>query len=162
MKIKPYLLNCFLLLIPLFAWNILLVDYLPKNYSPTIFEKDIPKFISYGENTLRFVVFVLPAFMIFSLKTSIHKIGLAVYLIGILIYFMSWGIQIVYPHSAWSTSAIGFTAPAFTTIIWFIGIGLIGNKSYLKIPHLSAIYISFSILFAAIHTTHAYLVFLSL
>lgn len=159
MKIKKYLFNCFLLLIPLFLWNILLVDYLPKCYSPEVFWKDIPNLVGYSENTLRTIVFVFPVIMILSVKTRIQKIGFSIYLIGLVIYFSSWLMVIIAPESSWSQSLIGFMAPAFTTIIWFVGIGLIGNKSFFKVPYLSVIYISLSVLFVIVHSTHTYIVF---
>lgn len=159
MTIKPYLLNCFLLLIPIFLWNILLYDYLPDLYQTDFFDRDLPKFIVYSENVLRILVFVLPVFMILSLKTKQQKRGFTLYLVGVLLYFSSWILVIVAPESAWSKSLIGFTAPAFTTIIWFIGIGLIGNKSYFNIPYLSWIYIGVSLFFVMIHTAHTYLIF---
>lgn len=162
MKIKKYLLNCFCLLIPVFLWNIILVGYLPKSYSPDIFWKDIPKIVSYGENILRIIVFVLPLLMVLSLKTKLQKIGLLIYFIGLVIYFSSWVIMIISPDSYWSRSLIGFMAPAFTTIIWFVGIGLIGNKAFFKFPKLSFIYIGLSLLFVIFHSTHTYIVFQNL
>lgn len=162
MKIRKYLLNCFLLLIPIFLWNIILVDYLPKAYSPDIFWKDIPNLIANSENILRIVVFVFPAIMLLSLKTRLQKIGFGIYLIGLIIYFLSWVVVIIYPQSYWTTSLIGFMAPAYTTIIWFVGIGLIGNKAFFKIPKLSWIYIFLSLLFVLIHSAHTYLVFQNL
>ncbi len=159
MKIRKYLSNCFLLLIPVFLWNLFLAGYLPKSYSPDIFWKDIPSIIGISENVLRVLTLALPVVMILSLKSRLQKAGFLIYLIGIFLYFSSWLAVIVYPNSNWSTSLPGFMAPAFTTIIWFIGIGLIGNKSYFKIPYLSLIYICLSILFVAFHSTHTYLVF---
>lgn len=159
MKIKSYLLNCFLLLIPIFLWNILLYDYLPDLYQTDFFDRDLPKFIVYSENILRVIVFVLPVFMIFSLRTKQQKRGFKLYLVGVLLYFSSWVLVIIAPESAWSKSLIGFTAPAFTTIIWFIGIGLIGSKSYFNIPYLSWIYIGVSLFFVMIHVAHTYLIF---
>ncbi len=159
MKIKKYLLNCFLLLIPLFLWNIILVGYLPETYSPEIFWKDIPIWIGYSENILRIVVFAIPAIMIFSLQTRLQKIGFRIYLAGIFIYFLSWIFVIIYPQSNWTTNLIGFMAPAYTSLIFLVGIGLIGNKAFFNISYLSLIYIGLSILFVVFHTTHTYIVF---
>ena len=159
MRIKKFLLNCFILLIPIFAWNILLYSSLPHSFSPEVFWKDIPAWIAYGENILRIIVFVFPAFMIFSLKTRQQKTGFAIYLLGTLIYFLSWLMVILYPQSGWSTSLIGFMAPAYTTIFWFTGIGLIGRESYFRIPKPSQIYILVSILFVVFHSLHTYIVF---
>lgn len=159
MKIKKYLSSCFLLLIPLLLWNILLADYLPKAYDPDIFWKDIPNWIGHSENTLRLVVFIIPTVMILSLKTRLQKIGFGIYLTGIIIYFLSWIVVIIYPLSDWTTSLIGFMAPAYTTLVFFIGIGLIGSKSFFKIPYLSLFYICTSILFVIFHSAHTYIVF---
>ncbi len=162
MKIKKYIKNNFLLLIPIFLWNIFLMDYLPEAYGSDIFWKDIPKFVGIGENILRIIVFVLPAIMVFSLKSRMQRIGFSIYLIGTIIYFLSWLMVIILPESNWSQSLLGFMAPAYTTIIWFIGIGLIGKKACFKIPYLSHIYIGFSILFVVFHTLHTYIVFMNL
>lgn len=159
MNVRKYLLNCFLLLIPLFLWNIILVDYLPKTYSPDISWKDLPYLIAYSENIFRIIVFVFPAIMIFSLKTRLQKTGFFIYLIGLIIYFLSWTLMIVEPGSTWGQSLIGFMAPAYTTILFFVGIGLIGNKSYFKIPHLSFVYITLSIIFVVFHTLHTYIIY---
>ncbi|MGB4971983.1 MAG: hypothetical protein WBO32_04950, partial [Cyclobacteriaceae bacterium] len=141
MKSRKYLLNCFLLIIPLIVWNIILIDYLPKSYSPDVFDKDIPKLVSYSENFIRFILFALPVFMVLSLKSRLEKIGFIAYCLGLILYFSSWIIMIFNPESNWSQSLIGFMAPAYTTIIFFVGIGLVGNKAFFKIPYLSLVYI---------------------
>ncbi len=159
MKFRKYLLNCFLLLIPILLWNIVLFDYLPKPYGADVFWNDIPNWIRYGENILRIFVFGVPLIMTLSIKSRNQKIGLLVYLFGILTYFLSWVAVIIYSDSAWSNSIYGFTAPAYTTIIWFLGIGLIGEKSLFRIPKLFNIYLSLSVLFVILHTIHACVVF---
>lgn len=161
-RIKKYLLNCFLLLVPILIWNIMLTNYLPDSYSPALFWKDIPTFIVIPENILRIIVMALPAIMILSIKTSIQKAGLALYIIGSIFYYMSWILVIFSPESNWSQSAPGFMAPAYTTIIWFAGIGLIGRKSFFKIRDLSMIYIFISVLFVIFHILHTYLVYIRL
>ena len=162
MRVKKYLLNCFLLLIPIFLWNIFLFDYLPASYRSNIIWQDASKYVGYTENILRAILFGLPVIMILSFKTRIEKIGLALYLIGIVIYFLSWIAMISFYDNVWSKSAFGFMAPAYTTIIWLVGIGLIGNKTFFRIPYMTQIYICFSILFVVIHTYHNYIIFQSL
>ncbi|KXX66804.1 hypothetical protein AVL50_30185 [Flammeovirga sp. SJP92] len=159
MKMKKYIWNCFLLLIPIFLWNILLVKYLPKGYSPEIFWENIPPLVKYIENISRIIVFALPALMLLSFETRVQRAGIRTYLVGLVFYFMSWGIVILYPESLWSTSQIGFMAPAFTTLIWFVGIGMVGQKSFIKIPYISTLYIILSILFVIVHSFHCYIVF---
>ena len=161
MKIKNYISNCFLLLIPVLLWNIFLVEYLPKGYSPEYFDKDIPSLVTYGEQILRIAVFLFPLLMVLSLKTRRQKIGFLIYILGLVIYFMSWIMLIVYPESNWSTSLIGFMAPAFTTLIFFVGIRLIGEKSFINIPYLSQSYIVISIVFVFVHSAHTYIVYQS-
>lgn len=158
MKIIKYILNCFLLLIPIFIWNIYFIDSLPIKYSNNNWN-DIPPFIEYAENILKFILFVSPVFMVLSFKTMSQKIGLSLYIFGVIIYFLSWSAHIYFPESVWSKSIFGFMAPAYTTIIWLIGIGLIGKNSFFKIPYISIYFIIISICFVIIHSLHPYLVF---
>ena len=125
-----YFLNCFILVIPVFVWNIIFISVLPKGYYRELFWKDISPVIGVTENILRIVVFISPLFMQFSFETTSQKVGLAIYLIGLAIYFLSWTLQIYYPKSTWSRNIFGFMAPAFTPIIWLIGISLIGNRFF--------------------------------
>ncbi len=159
MKIRKYFLNCFLLLIPIFIWNLIFIDSLPQNYNMDFPMKDIPTIIGIVENILRIIVFVLPLTMVFSLKTKTQKIGLIIYIIGTILYFLSWIALIYFPESLWSKSILGFMALAYTTIIWFIGIGMIGKTSFIKIPYISSLYILISLLFVLFHSIHAFIVF---
>ena len=135
---------------------------LPRGYSRELFEIDIPPIIGTTENILRIIVFFLPLLMQLAIKIASQKIGLGIYLAGLTIYFLSWIMQIHYPYSTWSSSLFGFMAPAYTTIIWLVGIGLIGNKLFIKIPYKPIIYIAISAVFVFVHTTHAYIVYLRL
>ena len=156
---KNYLTNCFLLIIPILVWNILLVDHLPESYAPAIFSKDIPQFVEYSENILRVFALGMPLVMLFSIKTRTQRIGLIVYILGTLLYFMSWIVLIVAPESAWSASHEGFMAPAFTPLIWLIGIGLMVEGSYFNFPKAKIIYLIVSVLFVVMHATHAAIVY---
>ncbi|MEM9671797.1 MAG: hypothetical protein ACFB15_22550 [Cyclobacteriaceae bacterium] len=154
-----YLINCFWLLIPLFVWNIVFISRLPCSYAPATFWKDIPPLIGTTENIARMLVFTLPVLMQFSLKTPVQKAGLSIYLLGLVLYFASWLLQIYFLQSDWSRSLWGYTAPAYTTIIFFVGISLIGQTSWVKLPGISVIYLVVSIIFVVVHTAHSYLVF---
>jgi hypothetical protein len=147
-------------LIPIIAWNLIFMDDLPKKLNMEFPIDDIPAIVGYGENILRVIVFALPLFMIFSLKTKVQKTGFIVYLIGIIIYFASWIALIYFPTSVWSLSWLGFVAPAYSTLIFFVGIGLVGQESVLKITYLSKLYLLISVLFVIFHSIHAYLVYL--
>ena len=157
-KFGKYFLNCFLLLVPIFTWNIYFINYLPIKYSNDNWN-DIPPIIEYAENIFRFFIFVSPVIMVLSLKTKSQKIGLGLYILGVIIYFLSWSAHIYFPETVWSKSILGFMAPAYTTIIWFIGIGLIGKNSFFKIPYMSVFYIFISVCFVIFHSLHPYLVF---
>jgi hypothetical protein len=163
MKTTPfvnYLLNGMLLLLPIMAWNMIFASKLPRLYSAEIFWKDIPPFIATGENLFRLIVFILPLLMPLRIETSTQKIGLWLYIAGTAIYFVSWLAQMYLPQSAWSLSAFGFLAPAYTPLIWLVGIGLIGSALYFSSPYRSWMYIVTSIIFIGFHLTHATTVYL--
>ena len=154
-----YLLNCMMLLLPIMAWNLILANKLPWAYSEEVFSKDIPSFIVSGENVLRLIVFILPVLMPIRIETQGQKLGLWLYIIGTVIYFLSWLVQIYFPQSAWSLSTWGFLAPAYTPLIWLTGIGLIGSSLYLSSPYRSWMYIAISITFIGFHLSHALTVY---
>jgi hypothetical protein len=77
--------------------------------------------------------------------TSQSKIGIAVYLIGLVVYFASWVPLMVAPTSTWSNSLIGFLAPAYTPLLWLVGIYLIGGWW----P-----YLVLSLVFVSVHIGH--------
>lgn len=154
-----YALNCFVLIIPVFLWNILFATSLPRGYSMEFFWKDIPPIIGISENVLRIIVFFLPLLMPLTIETGAQRTGMGIYLAGLVVYFLSWVLQIYCPDSVWSRSVFGFLAPAYTTMIWLVGIGLIGSRLFIKVPYKPAVYIVISAVFVAIHTTHAYIVY---
>ena len=153
-----YLVNCFLLLLPVFLWNIALFSKLPKGYTKEVWD-NVPSWLNMTELILRTLAYLLPVLLIFSLQTKTQKIGFGIYLVGLLLYFASWLLQIYYPSSNWSTSTIGFMALAFTPIIWLIGIGIVGQQSFVNIPQIRTIYFILSIAFVIVHTYHSYLVY---
>jgi hypothetical protein len=155
------LLNCMLLLLPSMAWNLIFTSKLPLAYSAGIFSKNIPSIIAYGENIFRLPVFLLPLLMPLRIEAQNQKIGLWIYIAGTAIYFLSWLAQIYFPRSAWSLSAFGFLAPAYTPLIWLIGIGLMGGAfRFSIIPFRPWIYMAISIIFVGFHLSHAMTVYL--
>jgi hypothetical protein len=159
-SLMHYLLNCLWLLLPIMAWNLIFVGKLPQAYSEEVFSKNIPAFITSGENVLRLIVFILPALMPLRIETQSQKLGLLFYITGTLIYFLSWLMQIYSPQSAWSLSAWGFLAPAYTPLIWLTGIGLMGSTFYFPSPYRSWMYITISVVFLGFHLSHALTVFI--
>ncbi len=154
-----YLLNGMLLLLPIMAWNMIFTSKLPAMYSQEVFEKNIPSFITIGENLFRLIVFILPLLMPIHLETPIQKLGLALYITGTVIYFVSWLAQMYWPQSNWSISIFGSLAPAYTPLIWLIGIGLIGRTLYFASPYRSWMYIMLSLIFVAFHVSHTLIVY---
>ncbi len=155
-----YLLNCMLLLLPIMAWNMIFASKLPQAFSQEVFWKDIPPFIGTGENLFRLLVFILPLLMPLRVETQSQKLGLWLYITGTVIYFISWLAQMYFPQSAWSLSAFGFLAPAYTPLIWLIGIGLLGSTLYFSSPYRSWMYILTSIIFIGFHLSHTLTIYL--
>jgi hypothetical protein len=153
---RDYLANCFWLLLPVLALNLLFSRQLPAAYQPGVFWRDIPRWISVPENLLRTLVMILPVIMRLRVSTPVQKLGLWIYFAGLAAYFTSWAALILFPWSGWSTSAIGFMAPAFTPIIWLVGIGLLGGQLlFTTVPFRSWMYWILSALFLVFHNLHA-------
>ena len=162
MNIKKYLLNCFLLTLPIMAWNMLLTNRLPEAFQPDIFWKDIPAFLTWGENISRALVFMFTLLMPLRMVTPRQKGGLFLYIAGTLIYFASWLVLIYLPDSAWSNSIFGFMAPAYTPLFWLLGIGLIGDSFYFNWPYRRWYFMLVSIVFLSFHNYHTMLVYFRL
>ena len=153
--IKKYLLNCFLLTIPIIVWNIVFTSKLPQAYQPEIFWKDIPNWLKYAENISRILVFILIFLMPLSISTLTQKRGLILYLVGTILYFASWLVLIYFPDSKWSSNIFGFMAPAYTPLLWLTGIGFIGNSFYFNLPYKRWFFILAAIIFLIFHNFHA-------
>lgn len=157
---KKYLLTAIWLTFPILAWNIVFASRLPAQYLPDIFWKNIPLSVMYGENILRTIIFAMPAFFSMQMTTKHHKLGWVCYLLGTLVYFLAWVPLLFAPASAWSTSMLGFMAPAYTPLIWLVGIGLLGGEFYFPMRYRPVYYIAPAILFTIFHCTHVAIVYL--
>ncbi len=87
-----------------------------------------PKWLLVAESIARVLVFIFPLLLLIQLKDAWNKAGLAVYCLGILIYFGSWLPLLLAPDSAWSQSAAGLLAPRLTPFLPFLGIALVCNS----------------------------------
>lgn len=151
---KKYLLNCFLLTLPIMLWNILLTDKLPAVFQPDIFWHNIPTWVAYGENISRTLVFLMACLMPLPVKNLNQKTGFRIYLLGVALYFVSWIMLIEYPNTQWSQSLWGFMAPAYTPLLWLTGIALIGDSFYFKIPYQWYYYMIVAVAFVGFHCWH--------
>ncbi len=154
--------NGALLIIPPMIISFGLWGALPVAYSPDIFGKDIPGWLVLSENILRILVFGLPGILYFGKNEKGQSLGWYLYFGGLVVYLASYLVQIVFPTSAWSQSAIGFTAGAWSTLFWLAGIGLVCVRSWLPIPWHRAIYLWSASIFLVFHTGHAGLVYFNL
>jgi hypothetical protein len=152
--------NCFWLLVPILVFNLVFARQLPPAYQADVFESAIPLGITIPENVFRAMVMLLPLVMRPRASTQSQKLGLGLYLAGVLVYFASWGVLIVAPRSAWSISALGFMAPAYTPILWLVGIGLIGDVLVFPRAFFGPwMYWALSALFLLFHNLHTAIVY---
>lgn len=159
MRPAKYLLNCFLLTLPVMAWNLLFADVLPQAYQPAVFGNGIPPVITYGENISRFLIFLLTFLMPLKLTGKTQKAGLILYSCGLMLYVASWLALMYFPASTWSNNRAGFSAPAWTPLFWLAGIGLTGNRFYFRFPYGRMVYFIVCFLFLAFHNIHTWMVY---
>ncbi len=158
-QVLTYGANCFFLLVPVFIWNILLARALPQPYSPELFGKGIPAPLLLAENCLRLTLFAFPLIMRLGLSSQQQRTGLVVYVAGLLLYGSSWLVQIWAPESPWSRSAAGFLAPAYTPAIWLVGIGMVGEHSFIEWPYRQQLFFGLAVAFVFVHTAHAFMAY---
>ena len=151
--------NGALLIIPPMIISFGLWGALPAAFNPDIFGKDIPGWLVLSENIFRILVFSLPGILYFGKKEKGQSLGWYLYFVGLIIYLLSYLTQIIFPASAWSQSAIGFTAGAWSTLFWLAGVGLICVRSWLPLHWHRAIYLGCAMIFLVFHTSHALLVY---
>jgi hypothetical protein len=127
-KLELSLANCFWLILPLLAWNVV--------FGPRITQAAItsdahsPKWLLIAENIARILVFGLPLLMPLprgaDWQANLTKAGLLIYIPGTLIYFAAWLPLLLAPASAWSNSTPGLLAARLTPCLSFLGIALLG------------------------------------
>ena len=141
---------------PPLLFSLSLMTLLPTALTPAQFNKGIPNVLLNIESIGRVLVFAMPAFFSIGISTTTQKRGLALYLAGVILYYLSYGTQNFFPNSAWSTSTIGFEASAYTNIFWTIGLGLLGEKFYFtkRLHYRPIFYTVPAVIFAIAHTIH--------
>gem|GEM_PF-1036676 len=156
--IRPYLLNGFLLTIPVITWNMLVAGYLPEIFQPEVFEKDIPRVILYGENGSRILFFLLIFLMPIQRQAPHRKAGWILYCLGLCLYILSWLLQLYFPESNWSKSLPGLSAPAWTPALWMSGIILVTDTFSFQLPYRRWIALSAGGLFLLFHNIHTLII----
>ena len=146
---------------PPLLFGLSLMSRLPAALTPALFNKGIPDVLANGENIVRILVFAMPAFFSIGISTKTQKQGLALYLAGVALYYLSYAALIFSPDSVWSTSMIGFVAPAYTNLFWMIGLGLLGEKFYFPahLRYRPVFFIAPVVIFLIFHITHAVIVY---
>lgn len=148
-----------ILIIPVLLISLGLWKYLPTAYSQENFSRNIPNTLELFENLFRILMFVIPVFLLYGGGNRTQIWGWFLYVIGIVLYASSYIAQIFLSYSSWSTSFIGFSAPAWTPIFWLYGIALVCNKSWFFTWWRSYVYIMVATIFVILHTYHAFLVY---
>lgn len=156
---RQYFFNCFLLIIPVLAWNLTLADQLPRHFQPEVFWHDIPPSVAYGEHTSRILIFLLSLLMPLRIQTETQRTGLVLYAAGLLMYCASWIPLIYFPDSAWSHSTHGFMAPAWTPLFWLTGIAIASDGFHFRIPYSRLTFLLVSFVFLVFHNMHTYLIY---
>ena len=147
MTLELHWLNCFWLILPMLAWNLLLG---PRLSDPRITsDAHSQKWLLTAENLTRLLVFALPLLMPLPGRANwlsgLSLAGLIVYISGTLVYFSSWLPFLAIPASAWSNTPIALLAPRLTPYLSFLGISLLGG---------SWLYGVIAALFIILHTWH--------
>lgn len=156
--LRTVLLNGYIPLIPILIWNYLFISKLPLAYQPQSFNHEIPLLITVGENIFRSIVFIMPLFFKISIYKSRQRNGLVVFVTGVLLYFISWLILMYMPSSTWSNNFLIFSAPAYTPIIWLVGLSMMVEKYYF-FNYSKWHYIVPALLFSVFHIYHSFYVF---
>ena len=148
-----------MLTVPILVWNVVCTRFLPPALASNEFSRDIPPLVMYGETTLRIVVMVLSFLMPLDVATGAQRRGLLLFAVGTMFYVLAWVPLMIAPQSGWSTSWLGFVAPAYTPIVWLTGLGLVGRRLHVPSPYRRCMYVALACGFVAFHVTHASIVY---
>lgn len=144
--------------LPPLALSFGLWGFLPEAYSPDSFGRGIPAWLALAENVARVLVFAVPAALVADAPSRAARRGWLVYGGGVLLYAGSYLVLAAWPSSAYAHSAVGFSAPAWTTAAWFLGIALVCRTSWLWRGWRWWFYLPLVVVFLALHVTHTLLV----
>jgi hypothetical protein len=145
--------NRFWLLVPVLVLDLALVGKLPPPLAPGSPGPGIPGWLSVSETVLRGVVFGAPSLMPLSLRSPRARLVVVVYTLAFTAYAAAWVTVVWAPTTAWSTSAVGFTALAWTSILLFTGISLRSRLRFFP-GYRPWMYLCAAALFTVVHTLH--------
>jgi hypothetical protein len=154
-----YAISLGLLLVPIILWNLAFFDKLPPAFAECEFWRDIPAPLSLVENVARVLVFTLPFAMPLEVRSPLQRWALVLFGVGVVVYFGSWLPLMLAPQSAWSTSAVGFLAPAYTPALWLFALAIAGRRLFWGRGYRWWMYVPLSVTFLAAHVAHVALVF---
>ena len=120
------LLNCFWLLLPIFLWNAVFAARLPQQGFKS--DAGVPQVVLVAETVLRIAVFVLAALTAAGLAGSEEPGRAGAVWPGPARLLRIVAAADLSSAGAWSTSAAGLLAPAYTPLIWLAGIAVIGGS----------------------------------
>lgn len=153
-NIAFYLLNGFVCTLPILLWNIAYTSALPALYQPAVFWQNVPTVIAWGEHGTRVLLFALLLFMPLARHKRGFSAGLWIYIAGSLVYALSWVALMAAPQSSWSLSYIGLAAPAYTPVLWLLGIYLMTDSSYFRFLHTRLLFHLVALAFLVFHNLH--------
>jgi hypothetical protein len=143
--------NRFWLLVPILVLNLALTNLLPPPLSPGSAGPGTAGWLSVSESALRIVVFGTPLLMPLSRREPLSRFAVVVYAVGLGVYVASWVAVVWAPASPWSTSVVGLTALAWTSITFLTGIG-IGSRLRFAPWYRPWMYMSAAAVFSVVHT----------
>lgn len=149
----------FILIAPILVWNLIFASKLPPIYRHKPSKTGTLRFLSVSEQIFRYIIFLSTLFMRTDVSTVAGKAGLVCYLTGITIYLLSWLPQLFRPVSRWSTSSAGFLAPAYTPLVWLVGVSLMVNSYLFRLRYTPWHYIVPSIIFSIFHVSSMYRIY---
>ena len=146
------------LLLPPLLFNLALYDRLPPTFAAERFDADIPAWLLTSEMVLRIACFGLLFVGRLGLADPHQRVGAGLYLVGLGVYFASWWAHIAEPDGAWSSSLLGFTAPAWTASLWLGSALLMLEGPLFGSPQrLRELCGASALLFMVVHVAHAWL-----
>lgn len=146
------------LVLPPLAISFGLWASLPAAYASENFDHDIPAWLRLTETALRILVFVLPGALLVGKPSETSRAAWTTYAVGLGVYLVSYAWLASWPQSWWATSAVGFTAPAWTPAVWLLGIAMICRESWLTKRWTWWMYLPVVVGFLMLHIGHALLV----